>query len=182
MVYRFLIASGEVEDFVREIKIDSEATFLDLHKAILASVGYSADEMSSFFLSDDEWSKQTEITLVDMGRPSDEDVYIMEDTRIDELVEDEDQRLLYVFDYMTERAFFIELREIITGKSLAQPICSGSEGTPPPQSIDFKEIESKPFFSDIGENFYGDSEYDIDELDSDGFDGMEDGSFDDDRY
>ncbi|MDR2533930.1 MAG: plasmid pRiA4b ORF-3 family protein [Tannerellaceae bacterium] len=181
MIYRFLIASGEVDNFVREIKIDSEATFLDLHRAILRSVGYSNDEMYSFFTCDDEWNKQTEITLVDMGKPSDEDVYLMEDTQLDELIED-DQRLLYVFDYMTERAFFIELREIITGKSLSEPICSGSEGTPPPQSIDFKELESKPFYSDIGENFYGDSEYDIDELDSDGYDGMEDASFDDDRY
>jgi len=29
MVFRFLILSDEVDDFKREIKIDSEATFLD---------------------------------------------------------------------------------------------------------------------------------------------------------
>ena len=31
-------------------------------------------------------------------------------------IEDEKQKLLYVFDYMTERCFFIELSEIITCK------------------------------------------------------------------
>jgi hypothetical protein len=40
MLFRFLILSDEVDDFKREIKIDSEATFLDLHNAILDSVGY----------------------------------------------------------------------------------------------------------------------------------------------
>jgi hypothetical protein len=185
MIYRFLIVSNEVDSFVREIKIDSEATFLELHRTILKSVGYKSDEMCSFFLCDDDWNKQTEITIVDMGKPSDEDIYIMNDTRLDELVEDEEQHLLYVFDYMTERAFFIELREIIPGKSLSAPLCSRSEGTPPPQTIDFKEMEKKPFFTDMDENFYGDSEYDIDELDSDGYsgiDGMSDSSYDDDRF
>ena len=37
MVYRFTIISNEVEDFIREIKIDAEATFYDLHQAILSS-------------------------------------------------------------------------------------------------------------------------------------------------
>ena len=41
MVFRFLILSDEVDDFKREIKIDAEATFLDLHDAILESVGYT---------------------------------------------------------------------------------------------------------------------------------------------
>ena len=43
MVFRFLILSDEVDDFKREIKIDSEATFLDLYNAIMDSVGYTKD-------------------------------------------------------------------------------------------------------------------------------------------
>ena len=31
MVYKFRIISDEVDDFLREIKIDSEASFYDLH-------------------------------------------------------------------------------------------------------------------------------------------------------
>ena len=38
MVYRFTLISNEADDFVREIKIDAEASFYDLHKAILARV------------------------------------------------------------------------------------------------------------------------------------------------
>ena len=72
--------------------------------------------MCSFFICDDDWSKNTEITLVEMDTSSEVDNYIMEDTRLEELLEDEHQKLLFVFDYMTERCFFIELSEIITGK------------------------------------------------------------------
>ena len=36
MIYRFTIISDEVDDFVREIQIDPEATFYDFHEAILS--------------------------------------------------------------------------------------------------------------------------------------------------
>ena len=63
MLFRFLILSDEADDFKREIKIDSESTFLDLQNAILDSVGYTKDQMTSFFICDDDWSKKTEITF-----------------------------------------------------------------------------------------------------------------------
>ena len=53
MLFRFLILSDEADDFKREIKIDSESTFLDLQNAILDSVGYTKDQMTSFFICDD---------------------------------------------------------------------------------------------------------------------------------
>jgi hypothetical protein len=186
MVYRFLILSDEVDDFKREIKIDSEATFLELRDTILDSVGYTKDQMCSFFVCDDDWSKNTEITLIEMDTSSEEDSYVMEDTRLEELLEDVHQKLLFVFDYMTERAFFMELREIIPGKSLDKPIVSKSMGTPPPQTVDFEKFEPKSTGStDLDEDFYGDSEYDADELDNEGFSDFGEDSMDnpyDERY
>lgn len=172
MIFRFLILSDEVDDFRREIKIDAEATFLDLHNTILGSVEYTKDQMTSFFICDDDWSKKTEITLVEMDTSAEEDTYIMEDTRLEELLEDEHQKLLYVFDYMTERAFFMELREIIPGQSLKEPVVSKSIGEAPVQFVSFDEIETKTVTPEVGEEFYGDSEYDLDELDESGFDGL----------
>ncbi|MDR1645389.1 MAG: hypothetical protein LBS05_06150 [Tannerellaceae bacterium] len=186
MIYRFLIFSDEVDDFVREFKIDSEATFLNLHKAIVESTGYATDQMCSFFICDDDWNRKTEITLIDMDKSPEEDNYIMENTPLDELLSDEGQRLIYVFDYMTERAFFVELREIIPGKTLTQVVCSRSQGMPPPQTVNFEAIDTKTSGSSLfGEDFYGDSEYDMEELDSEGFDGLDnqiDHSFDEERY
>jgi uncharacterized protein YciU (UPF0263 family) len=172
MVYRFILLSDEIDKFRREIQISAEATFLDLHDAILNSVGYEKGEMASFFLCNEDWEKNTEITLVDMDTASDVDIFLMEDTRLEELLDEERQKLLYVFDYLTERAFFMELCEIITGKTLSKPLVSLSVGAAPPQQMDFNELEQKTVVkatADLDETFYGDSEYDADELDPDGF-------------
>ena len=58
MVYKFKLVSDEVSNFSREIEIDSNSTFLQLRNAILDSVGYSKDDIDSFFLCDDEWQLQ----------------------------------------------------------------------------------------------------------------------------
>lgn len=184
MVYKFRIISDEVDDFLREIKIDSEASFFDFHEAILKSTGYKDDQMTSFFICDDDWEKEIEVTLEDMGNSSsEEDSFVMKDTPLSELVEDEKQKLIYVFDPLAERVFFIELSEIITGKDLEHAICSRKEGNPPQQTIDFEEQMANNTSLDLGEDFYGDQEYNIDELDDKGYE-MSDGGnpYDDDRY
>lgn len=184
MVYKFRIISDEVDDFLREIKIDSEASFFDFHEAILKSTGYKDDQMTSFFICDDDWEKEIEVTLEDMGNSSSEEYsFVMKDTPLSELVEDEKQKLIYVFDPLAERVFFIELSEIITGKDLEHAICSRKEGNPPQQTIDFEEQMANNTSLDLGEDFYGDQEYNIDELDDEGYE-MSDGGnpYDDDRY
>ncbi len=174
MVYRFIVLSDEVEDFRRDITIDSEATFLDLHNAILDSVGYTHDQMASFFICADDWAKLTEITLVEMDTSSEEDSYVMEDTRLSEGLEEEKQKLMYVFEYLTERAFYMELREIIPGKDQEKALCVKSIGNPPVQVTSFENLDTmiNPQTSEIDENFYGDEEFDLDELDEDGFEGL----------
>lgn len=181
MVYRFTIISDEVEDFIREIQINSDATFLDFHKAILKSVNYKDDQMTSFFICDDGWEKEKEITLEEMDTDSDEDSWVMDKTRIDDLVEDEKQKLLYVFDPLTERVFFIELSEIITGKELDKAICTKKEGTAPQQTIDFDEIANIDTNLDLGENFYGDEDFDMEDFDEEGFTMSDGNPYDDER-
>jgi len=171
MIYRFKIVSDEVDNFRREIEIDADASFLVLRNAVLDSVSYSKDEMNSFFLCDDDWSKHEEITLEDMGSDSDEDVWLMDDTHINELVEEEGQRLIFVFDYLTERSFFMELKKIIPGKTLLDPLCTRKEGKAPSQHIDLDEFDAKTDKRmahsaeiDLDEELYGSSQFNIDEL------------------
>lgn len=139
MVYRFKLVSDEVNNFMREIECDSENTFLELRNCILESVDYSKDELDSFFMCNDDWEMEEEITLEDMGNTSsDRDTWLMENTPISELIEDEGQKLVFQFDYMTERGFFMELKEIIPGRNLVEPICTMKRGKAPKQ---FKEID-----------------------------------------
>ena len=170
MVYRFTIISDEVDNFRREIQIDSDATFLDFHNAILKSVGYPNDQMTSFFICDDNWEKETEVTLEDMGTSSDMDSWIMEETPLSELLEDEKQHMLYIFDPLADRAFFIELTEIITGKDLNEAICTKSTGDAPQQLLDFDQLmAAQVVATDLDDNFGNDDDFDLDEIDPDGF-------------
>ncbi len=170
MVYKFTLISDEVDDFVREIKIDSDATFYDLHKIILNCVGYKDDQMTSFFICDEDWEKKIEITLEDMSSSSDEDTWVMDQTKLSELIEDEGQKLMYVFDQLAERSFAIELTETFPGQDLKKATCFLKQGDPPAQTIDFNETMTNSNAStDLGEEFYGDEGYNEDELDSENY-------------
>lgn len=171
MIYRFTIISDEVDDFIREIQIDPEATFYDFHQAILQSANYTDDQITSFFVCDDDWEKEQEVTLEEMDSNSEMDSWVMRETRLNELIEDEKQKLLYVFDNMTERCFFIELSEIITGKNIKKATCTRSNGEAPKQTIDFEELAAAgSSIDDLGENFYGDQDFDMEDFDAEGFD------------
>ncbi|MDE6157255.1 MAG: hypothetical protein K2F78_03820 [Muribaculaceae bacterium] len=180
MIFNFRIVSDEVDNFKREIQIDATATFLDLKKAICACVGYDATQMSSFFLCDRNWEKEKEITFEDMGADDDQDVWLMDESVLADFIEDEGQKLLYVFDYITERMFFIEMTELVTGRSLKDPLCTLSLGTPPPETVDIDEFDAKvdakqaaaASTGDLDEDFYGADSYNEDEFDAQGFDEM----------
>lgn len=176
MIFNFRLVSDEVDNFKREIEIDADDTFLDLRNAICDAVQYDRSEMCSFFLCDDSWEKEKEITLEDMGTDSDEDTYLMDECILSDYLDDEGQKLMFVFDYMTDRAFFLQLKKIITGKSLKDPVCTLSMGKAPDQHIDMKrfevEIDAKAAkqasIEDFGEDFDEDG-YNEDEFDPEGF-------------
>ena len=105
MIYRFKIVSEETDKFRREIEIDPEESFMALRNAILDSVGYTKDEISTFFICDDDWKRQDEVAIEDFGSSSDQDLWLMDDTRISELIEEEGQKIEFVFDGLTERSF-----------------------------------------------------------------------------
>lgn len=177
MVFNFRIVSDEEPNFRREIQIDSNASFLDLKNAICDCVGYDKNQMSSFFLCTDSWEKEKEITFEDMGTDSDQDVYLMDESILGDFIEDEGQRLIFVFDYMTDRCFFIEMKEMITRKDLKDPVCTLSKGNAPAQTIDFDDFEEKISKNNaaadsayLDEDFYGSEGYNDDEMDSEGYD------------
>lgn len=180
MVYRFKLVSDEVRNFSREIEIDSENTFLQLRNSILESVGYTKDELDSFLLCDDDWEPQDEVTMEEMGTmSSDRDQFLMDNTPISELVEEEGQKMIFEYDYDNQRGFFMELKEIIPGRSLVEPLCTIKRGNAPRQLIHNEEQKSPietPVIStsdvdplDLGS--FGDETFDNEDIDT-GFDIM----------
>ena len=173
MVYKFRLLSDEVENFRRDIEIDSEATFLELHKAILDAAGYPDDQMTSFFICNERWVKELEITLEDMGGMSEDESYVMAETVIGDIVEEEKQKLMYVFDPLGDRVFYMELSKIEFGKDIDQAVCTKSVGDAPAQTLNFDELMNKaPIVEateDFNEDFYGSDSYNEDDLDPEGY-------------
>ena len=152
MVYHFRLISNEVDDFIFEILIDSEAYFSDLHLFIQENLNFDKSQITSFFITDDDWNKEIEVTLLDMAFGESEQL-VMDKTKLNELVNSLRQRLLYVFDLFSERVLFMELIEI-KDEHYNTPACIRLEGEPPAGfATDFgldldDDIEDIPSLSD----------------------------------
>ena len=175
MIYRFLIISDEVDNFMREIQLDANATFLDFHRLIIKACGYEDNQLTSFTICERGWEKGDEITLEEMDSYTGRGNRIMADTELSEYLEDEKQHLLYTFDTLADRVFFIELAQIVHGKNLKEGTISRSIGDAPQQVLDFDEMLNRNPVSasdsslGLDDELYG-SEVDTSEIDLEGFD------------
>ncbi len=132
MIIYLRLISNEKDDFVKEIAIDDNLTFAALHSFIQELLNYDATQMASFFTTDKDWNKEMEITLFDMTDGDSENLRTMQDTLLTEYLYESGQRLLYIFDFFSERAFFMEVIKTADG-SLEKPMCYRNEGTTPEQ-------------------------------------------------
>jgi hypothetical protein len=170
MIYLFRMISDEDQKFCRDIVIDGSDTFLDFHHILQKNLGYDPSQLASFFITSKRWEKQQEITLVDMKHEQSLDTVTMEDTTLDQYVTGKQQRMIYVFDFFSERAFFLELLEIANQTSPKEtPFIGMEKGEPPPQiSLDLLEEDFDP-----GTEAFEDEEEDdfrLDDLDPDSLD------------
>ncbi len=179
MLYRIKFISEEVDGFLREIKIDSDATFLDLSNAMLKSCDYSDDQMTSFYVCNEDWERGKQITREDTSDPDceDEDPYLMATTPLADFIDDEGQRFEYVFDPFSERSFFLQVKEIISGESLEEAEIIRSKGDAPVQVIPFELDTPAPKANakggeedyDVDDDLYGDGGFNDDDFDPEGF-------------
>ena len=120
-VYKFKIVVEDNEDIYREIEILSGQTFEDFHACIQEAFAFDAKHAASFFVSDDYWRKEQEITLrkEDLELDADEikmgeaPKKLMLATKMAKYIESPRQRFLYVFDPAVKWTFCIELMKIL---------------------------------------------------------------------
>lgn len=112
MIYRFrVVLDNDTEDDVfRDIEIRETDTLEDLHNCISQSFGFDGSEISSFYLSDDNWNEGEEITMFETDEP---DVRNMVTTLINEVVYEAQTKLIYLYDFLNMWTFFVELAEIV---------------------------------------------------------------------
>lgn len=114
MIYRFrVILDNDTEDDIfRDIEIRKTDTLEDLHNTITQSFGFDGNEMASFYISDDEWNQGEEISLFDMSEGMNA-VKLMNETLIEDVVDKNNTKLIYVYDFFSMWTFLVELGEIV---------------------------------------------------------------------
>lgn len=113
MIYRFraILDHENKEDIFRDIEIRKTDTFEDLHNVITQSFGFDGSEMASFYVSNDDWHQGQEIALFDMGQ--NEDIRMMNETIIEDVLDEDNTKLIYIYDFLNMWTFLVELGEIV---------------------------------------------------------------------
>lgn len=143
-VYKFRFFLEEQDDFLRDIEIGSKQTFGDFHKVLITSVNLDGKVISSFFMCDGKWKKINEITLKEMRENLQEPpatlvedefsapampVFVMDNVRIKDMIDDPHQRLIFEYDLLKPRTFHIELLKINEAKpGIEYPVCVKQQG------------------------------------------------------
>lgn len=114
MIYRFriILDNKDEEDIFRDLEIRQTDTLEDLHNAITQAFGFDGMEMASFYISDDEWNQGEEISLFDLSEGQTE-VRLMNETVLEDILDKDNTKLIYVYDFLSMWTFFVELGEIV---------------------------------------------------------------------
>ena len=108
MVYKIRIILNSEEDVIRDIAIEQDANLEDLHNVITNAFGFAGDQMASFYRSDETWMQGEEHPLFDMSEGNERKVQ-MREVMLDEVLQKENDRMLYVYDFFNMWSFYVEL-------------------------------------------------------------------------
>ena len=157
MIYKFQIVSQESQNFLLEVVLDEKHSFFDFHSIIQKSVGFESHQLASFFVSDKRWKKLVEISMLDLGING-AAFFIMQKTRLCDLLREEGQKLIYTFDFLNDRSFLIELTGIAMEKNFNEPLVTLKQGEAPVQVLgedvapyEQAELVQEEVYMDFGE-------------------------------
>ena len=136
MVYKFRLISDENENFFRDIEIKSTNNFFEFHQIIQNSVNFDKSQIASFFISNSEWEKLEEITLMDMSDFDETKIHVMHKTKLDQFIKEVGDKLIYAFDFFSDRCFYIELmKSSKNDTSKKYPVLINGQGKAPKQIL-----------------------------------------------
>jgi hypothetical protein len=149
MIYTFKITSPEVKNFVLEMEIDHEQTYLEFHNTIQETIGYDNSQMASFYQVGADDERGLEIALFEMNTEDEDNLNVvpMDVSMIREFVSSERPELIYVFDFFSDRFFDVKLiGKGITNAKTKYPKCTLSKGDAPVQiKLDAEDFEGLGF-------------------------------------
>jgi hypothetical protein len=110
MIYKIRVVLDVKEDVIRTIAIDSKSTLEELHHTITNVFGFNGQQMASFYRTDEDWNQGEEIPLINMDNSP--GALSMATTSIEQNIEDEGEKLIYVYDFLEMWTFFVEIVEV----------------------------------------------------------------------
>ncbi|MDD4603588.1 MAG: hypothetical protein PHF97_07255 [Bacteroidales bacterium] len=158
LIYLFRITSEEHDNFLREIEIQPNQTFLDFHICIAESAELLPVDRASFFITDKKYKKDKEIALKPEKkqiRKYDEDmdqvvtetitIPLMKNSKVKNYIEDPHQKLIYECSGKDQFTFYIELFRILQSDGIpSYPRCVKHSGTLPKKLEQPLPIPTKP--------------------------------------
>ena len=96
------------EDVLRDIVTVSDISLIEFNKIIYSVFGFETQEVSTFFLTNDNWEQLDEIKIFKI----DENDQIMDKTSISNFFNLKNDKIIYVYDFLNYWTFFIELYDI----------------------------------------------------------------------
>lgn len=176
-IFKFRVIIDTENDVFRDIEIETDATFEELHRAILDGFDFEEGEMASFYMSNESWEKGLEIPLMDMG-----DAMSMSNTKLSDMLSKPSEKVLYVYDFLRMWIFYVELVEVKKDKpSTIYPRVALAYGDAPSQDSKEMDLFGSEFSEDEFNEFHGNSSEGDDEEEEDMF-GQSDEYFDEDEF
>jgi len=113
MIYRFrVILDNDTEDDIfRDIEINKKDSLVEFHKSIITSFGFNNNEIASFYLSDNQWNQGEEISLFNF-EDQDQNNKLMSDVLIGDVINNQNSKLIYVYDFLNMWTFLVQLVEV----------------------------------------------------------------------
>ena len=110
MKYKIRVTLESKEDVVRELEINSDCILSELHYFIIDSLALDKKELASFFTVNEDLELVNEFPLISFEENSSN----MENTKLESVLTNVNDKLIYVFDYMKMWRFLIDLIKIET--------------------------------------------------------------------
>ncbi len=167
MIFRLRMLCDENDRFVREYEVPYSMNLLELHQFLCDDLGYDDQSMTSFFLSNDRWEKLREFTFLDMELENPEEPELtpipMGSITLGQILHQNKDRLIYVFDPFGDRSMFIELTGAVKEEEGTEyPRVTVAEEEPPSQ-FDAGAASSQSIFEEAMDDFFdfdGEDSYD----------------------
>lgn len=167
--FRVLLDTENDKEIFRDIVIDQKANFETFYRAITQAFSFESEQMASFYVSDDDWDKGEEISLVDVNFDPDADpVGLMKDLSLEDRVQESNQKFILVHDFMSMWIFLCELQEVVE-EQVIKPYIALAIGNPPDENSrqDFENFEEEYGLDE--EDEFGEDDFDEENYDEEDF-------------